>query len=146
MTEELQHAIAKAVQVGEQFKVVAALCEQIAHVHTELQQMLEAGVGPDLLESWGQRSATLIEYLGDVVNGMDIVEPEDAWMDPIFNAAHAMFPQTPEEHGGNVVSIPQDAQQAEAMVKMGWMWLNVHAPDRLQLKALPAQVAAKETP
>ena len=85
----------KRTQVVAQFRAVVALCEQIAQVHKQQADAMEAGADFDvLLNMWGKRSAELMEHLGDVANGMDIVQPEDAWMEPIFQVAHAMFPET----------------------------------------------------
>ena len=86
---------AKRTQVIAQFRAVVVLCAQIAEVHTQIADAMDRGPHlDDLLDIHGKRSAGLIEHLGDVANGMDIVQPEDAWMEPIFDAAHKMFPET----------------------------------------------------
>jgi len=52
------------------------------------------GAGPqDIAEIIGNRSALLMEQLGDILNGMDAAEDDVEWMEPIFKAAHAQFPQ-----------------------------------------------------
>ena len=83
---------ARRAQVAGQCKAIAALCGQIAEVYTSKAQLFSAGRLDVLLAQVGSDSAKLMEYLGDRANGMDIVQAEDEWMDPIFAGAHAMFP------------------------------------------------------
>lgn len=84
----------KRNQVADQCKAIAALCTQIAEVYASKESLFRSGHMDVLLDQVGKDSAGLMEYLGDTANGMDIVEPEDEWMSPIFEAAHAMFPMT----------------------------------------------------
>ena len=83
---------AKRAQVADQCKAIAALCGQIAEVYAMKEAMFRGGHIDELLNRVGEDSASLMEDLGNVVNNMDIVEPEDAWMTPIFAGAHSMFP------------------------------------------------------
>jgi hypothetical protein len=83
----------KIKQVQDQVRVVKAIAEQIIKVLDDIStHMMRDEV---MVNATGNQSARLMEYLGDFANGMDIVEKEDEWMEPIFKAAHEMFPQTP---------------------------------------------------
>ena len=86
----------KRIQVANQCKAIAALCGQIAAVHAGLERIFRGGHLDELLDQVGKDTANLMEDLGNVVNNMDIVQAEDAWMEPIFDGAHAMFPVTPD--------------------------------------------------
>lgn len=79
-------------QVVLQYRAVAHLANAIARVHTEIAATIKSS--PELLDLRGKRSAHLMEILGDILNGMDAVDPaEDAWMDPIFKEAHRLWPK-----------------------------------------------------
>lgn len=80
-------------QVAAQAHVVAALARNLAGVHEAHAEILEAGPC-SLVTMWGVRSAALMEKLGDILNGMDAVSEEDAWMQPVFQAAQTLFPTT----------------------------------------------------
>ena len=86
MTAELR------AQVLAQFDVIRALCSIITETHANLATLVPTGAVDDLLKIWGRWSADLMEHLGDVCNGMDIVEAGDGWMGPVFKTAHSMFP------------------------------------------------------
>lgn len=79
----------EAAQIRDQYLAIAHMARQIAHVHEQLApcaESLPARVcGPD--------SARLLETLGDIMNGMDIVEKGDDWVSPILLKAHEMYPQ-----------------------------------------------------
>jgi hypothetical protein len=78
-----------AAQIRDQYLAIAHLAKQIARVHEQLAPCAES-----LPKSvCGPQSARLLETLGDICNGMDIVEKEDAWIDPIIEQAHAMYPE-----------------------------------------------------
>ena len=87
----------KREQVADQYKVVARLAEALAVVHREIEPDIRDGRMTRLLDMMGERSARIMETLGDILNGMDAVCDEDAWMDPIFEAAHEMFPVSAED-------------------------------------------------
>lgn len=80
-------------QIAKQCDVVVALCQQIAKVHRDNAAMVRNGHYPTTHEIVGQNSAGHMETLGDIANGMNIVQPEDEWMTPIFEAAHRLFPK-----------------------------------------------------
>lgn len=96
----------KRAQVGSQCDVVAKLAEATAQVYGDHAAMLHAGHMDDLLDHLGQRSAELMELLGDVLNGMDDAMPQDAWMKPIFERAHRMFPVTPNPNKPSCATNP----------------------------------------
>ncbi len=84
-------------QVAAQCRVVALLAAQIAKVHSDFAEMLASDAPnpalDELAASNGPRSATLMEALGDALNGMDAVLPEDDWTAPIFAEAQRRWPQ-----------------------------------------------------
>jgi hypothetical protein len=48
-------------------------------------------VDDGILRDWGCRSARILEDLGDMANDMDIVEPEDEWINPIITKARERY-------------------------------------------------------
>ena len=84
-------------QIADQCRVVAHLARQIAAIHEQAGPCHAAGrMSPFMLDVVGNRTAQLMEVLGDALNGMDAVDESDAWTDPIFRVAHATWPQSPE--------------------------------------------------
>ncbi|AWV18772.1 hypothetical protein A3862_27205 [Methylobacterium sp. XJLW] len=79
-------------QVSDQCRVVAHLATAIAKVHSDYAALIEAGAMSDLHERIGRRTASLMERLGDVLNGMDAVSDEDDWTHPVFREAQRLFP------------------------------------------------------
>lgn len=86
----------KRQQVVDQYRAVAHLASTLATVHSEIGEAITAGPSDDLLDIRGNRSAHIMEVLGDILNGMDAVDDgEDKWMAPIFERAQKMFPGQP---------------------------------------------------
>jgi hypothetical protein len=85
----------KRQQVADQCKVVAHLAKAIHEVYSDKARMFEANATDlfDLIEMNGKRSAALMETFGNILNGMDAVEDDDAWVDPIFRKAQELWPQ-----------------------------------------------------
>jgi hypothetical protein len=83
----------KREQVSNQCRAVAHLAASLAHVHEDLAHIFRSG-GPqdDILEMNGQRTAELLEVLGNILNGMDAVSDDDRWIDPIMVEAHRVWP------------------------------------------------------
>ena len=82
-------------QVMAQCKAVAHLATIIAGIHGDYEKMFadEQLSGPDkIVDRVGERTAHLMETLGDILNGMDAATEEDAWLDPIFEEAHRRWP------------------------------------------------------
>ncbi len=82
-------------QVADQYRVVVHLARSLALVH---EQSIEAYASRDqsatMIDILGARSASIMEKLGDILNGMDSVDDEDSWTNPIFAVAHATWPTT----------------------------------------------------
>lgn len=81
-------------QVAAQCRAVEHMATAIAQVHSDLAKMLEAGPGPwdETVEIRGKFTASRMETLGDMLNGMDAVEKEDAWINPIMKEAQRRWP------------------------------------------------------
>ena len=79
-------------QVADQCRVVAHLATAIAKVHADYAQLAEAPAFDSILEQVGRRSASLMERLGDVLNGMDATSADDDWTYPVFREAQRRFP------------------------------------------------------
>jgi hypothetical protein len=87
----------KRKQVADQCRAVAHLATALAQVSEDWAKMLAAPGGADeLLDMVGDRSAGHMETLGDILNGMDAIDDDDGWIDPIFEKSHEMFPQQDE--------------------------------------------------
>jgi len=84
-------------QVIAQSKVVAYLARQIMLVHEQTAEAYESvEMSSGLIDVVGRRTADAMEMLGNILNGMDANDDEDEWTYPIFEAAHATWPQTGE--------------------------------------------------
>ena len=77
-------------QIADQCKAVAHMAQALADVYSAKEHILREGyqrtvgiVGPE--------SAALMETLGNVLNGMDAVTEDDAWLDPIFKEAQKRY-------------------------------------------------------
>ena len=85
-----------AKQVGDQCMAVAHMAKAIAGVYKDYHSVIgsmESGSKISLpLEMIGQRTAYLMEVLGDVLNNMDAVTEDDEWMAPIFKRAQERWP------------------------------------------------------
>lgn len=72
-----------------QHLAVVDMLLKIANVYAQVAVSM-----PDVLvEMRGKESARVMEYLGNLMNNMDIVTAEDAHWDPIFRAAHELWPE-----------------------------------------------------
>ena len=81
----------KREQVARQYEVVAHLAKSLAEVHEQIEPVIRSGHQDALLDMDGNRSARLMEALGDFLNGMDAVDEEGAWTYPVFETAHKML-------------------------------------------------------
>ena len=93
-------APAKTMQrVIDQYKVIAHLARSIAVVHEQMMEFYAAREQNETtIDYLGDRSASIMETLGDILNGMDAVDDdEDAWTAPIFEVAQATWPQDQTE-------------------------------------------------
>ncbi len=84
----------KRKQVAAQCRAVAHMARTISEVYDDIAKMHESGPGgwDELTEIRGQRTAELLEELGDILNGMDAVTDEDAWVHPILEEAQRRWP------------------------------------------------------
>lgn len=87
VTEEMK------AQVVKQCDAVVRLATSLAQVHSDFAALLSVGASDGMYLSKGKHTAHLMEVLGDILNGMDAVDAEDADLAPVFRAAQAMFPQ-----------------------------------------------------
>ncbi len=85
-----------SAQVAAQMKAVAHMARAIAKIHDDLREVGEQCPGLDLWAIWGEESASFMEILGDMLNGMDAIEDEDAWMAPVFAEAQRVWPRAAE--------------------------------------------------
>ena len=87
----------KRQQVAMQCKAVSHLADALAAIHEDQEAMIK-NASPDdwLVDRIGNRTARIMNTLGDILNGMDAVEDSDAWMDPVFEEAKRQFPQATE--------------------------------------------------
>jgi hypothetical protein len=89
----------KRDQVVQQLRAVAALCETLGGVSSDLASLYESGAADELLDHVGLRSASQMEILGDMLDGMDAVNEPDEWMMPVFVSAHELFPDAVRRMG-----------------------------------------------
>ena len=84
----------KMMQIANQCRVVAHLANALAGIHRDYERMyLNPSAGPkDIADLVGERTARLMETLGDILNGMDAATDEDEWTHPIFAEAHRLWP------------------------------------------------------
>ena len=90
-------------QVSKQYRAVAHLAEALAQVHSQMVEIVKRDDDAILLSLRGNRSANIMELLGNILNGMDAVDRDaDAWLDRVFEDAHRLFPQRAgaEKDGG----------------------------------------------
>lgn len=89
-------------QVVRQLEAVAHLATVLASVSADYAKLYaDPACDVDrLVEMVGSRSAHQMEVLGDMLNGMDAVDDEDAKFDAVFETAHKMWPQ--DLHGAAV--------------------------------------------
>lgn len=87
----------KRKQLVAQCTVIAHLAEEIAHVHLDLAELHASATDEHFVDFVGKITASRMETLGDILNGMDAVTDEDKWVNPIFEKAHELWPQTTGE-------------------------------------------------
>ena len=85
----------RVAQAAAQCRAVAHLATALAQINQDYARSLANGHMDALVEIVGPRTAQHMEILGDILNGMDAVQPEDDWLHPIFERAHEIWPQEP---------------------------------------------------
>ena len=83
----------KQKQVAEQCRAVAHMAGVIADVYSQKVVIYNEVPNVPTTDLVGERTADLMEMLGDVLNGMDAVTEEDDWLMPIFAEAHRRWPR-----------------------------------------------------
>lgn len=84
----------KRRQVADQCRVIAYMADIIAKVHSDYARLFQDGAGMEGLEDRvGERTAVLMNTLGDILNGIDAVNEEDAWVNPIMERSRKVFPE-----------------------------------------------------
>lgn len=91
-------------QIAAQYRAVAFMARNLADVHDQLAPSIEQGHADSIASIQGPRSAAIMEILGDILNGMDAVDEEDAALDPVFAKAHELYPNARAEYMGETVS------------------------------------------
>lgn len=86
---------AKRAQVADQCKVVVHLANALAEVHRDSESGVRAGGLDTILDVIGRRTASIMEDIGDILNGMDAASEEDEWTYPIFEKAAMFLEPTP---------------------------------------------------
>lgn len=90
--------VEKLDQVAAQCRVVVHLCSamiDLYKMHSELFASHNEGHAA-LADMLGERTAHLMEYLGDHLNEIDAVTGDDEWTDAIYARAHELFPVSEE--------------------------------------------------
>lgn len=83
----------KIEQVAKQCDAVAHMAMALAGVHQAKAKMVRSNPQFAAIAWVGQHTANLMETLGDILNGMDAVDPDqDAWIDPIIEEAQRLWP------------------------------------------------------
>jgi hypothetical protein len=85
------HLIEDAAQAHDQCRAVVHMALSLAEVYVARASILAASPNAPV-ELIGQSSAATMGYLGDLLSNMDAVEEGDEWLDPIFEAAQARWP------------------------------------------------------
>lgn len=86
----------KREQVAAQCKAVAHLARALLEIHEDYERMLRAGIEVPI-DIVGERTASFMETLGDMLNGMDATDEDDVWMEPVFAEAQRLWPTKPED-------------------------------------------------
>jgi hypothetical protein len=72
----------------DQFRAVEHLAKVVAELHgPHMTAISSRGV----LELQSVRAYEIMEWLGDLLNGMDGIIEDDSWVDPIFERSHKIY-------------------------------------------------------
>lgn len=84
----------KRKQVSDQCRVVAHMAQAINQIYSDYTKLFREEKAMAALEEMvGERTACLMDDLGDILNGHDAVMPEDEWVNPIMERAREVFPE-----------------------------------------------------
>jgi hypothetical protein len=117
------HLIEDAAQAHDQCRAVVHMALSLAEVYAARAVILSSSANAPI-EIIGESSAATMEYLGDLLSSMDAVEEGDAWLDPIFEAAHARWPLAAP--GAAIDAREQEAADAGPSSKESW-WAGARA-------------------
>lgn len=76
----------------EQCRVVAHLATALVEIHKDKAGLFETGRMDELVEMIGRNTASYMETLGEMLNGMDAVTDDDDWTAPVFREAQRLWP------------------------------------------------------
>lgn len=85
--------ISKRQQVVDQCKAIVKMAENIVQIHKEYEEIFKTSQLDDLIDLVGDRTAYIMENLGNILNGLDAVREDDAWIDSIFERSREIFPR-----------------------------------------------------
>jgi hypothetical protein len=89
----------KQAQVAAQCNAINHMATAIALVHADYAQIIAGGQMESTLDMVGQRTASFMEQLGEMLNAMDACDESDDWMIPVFREAQRLWPVTdPSAH------------------------------------------------
>jgi hypothetical protein len=92
--EHYMDTIQKRQQVADQCRAVAHMATAIAQIYSDYSRLfLDGQAMPGHEEQVGERTACLMDDLGDILNGGDAVTEDDAWVNPIMERAREVFPE-----------------------------------------------------
>jgi hypothetical protein len=80
-------------QIIEQCRAVCHMATALSHVYSDYQTILLSPNSDSIMDMVGNRTASIMETLGDILNGMDAVTEEDDWLKPVFEEAQRRWPQ-----------------------------------------------------
>lgn len=88
----------KMSQVANQCKVITHLAKAIAEIHIDYEKLFRDHPSnmDQIVDVVGERTANLMEVMGDFLNSIDAVTDDDDWTHPIFIKAQEMFPGSPQ--------------------------------------------------
>jgi hypothetical protein len=69
----------------------------LENVYDDYAKIIKTWKGHNLTTKVGMRTAHLLETLGDILNGMDAITEDDAWINPVIIEARRKWPQPSEE-------------------------------------------------
>lgn len=87
--------------MDERQEQMIAQCKAVAHMASALAEVYRMKAEayalreqePDFVELIGKWSASHMETIGNILNGMDAIdEDEDDWIAPVFEKAHEFWP------------------------------------------------------
>lgn len=91
--------ISKNLQVAAQCQAVAHLAEVLGELSKTYSVIFEGGLGDDIAEIVGIRTARQLEWLANELNSMDSVTQEDAFIDEILERAQKLWPSDEDYKG-----------------------------------------------